>query len=67
MRHAAAPCVVSWFGATSGLKRELEEEEGADDLALIRSVISTARKQGWNLLDTLMGNPNTLIGQLRFA
>ena len=31
----------------------------------IRSVISTARKQGWILLDTLMGQPAKLIGQLR--
>lgn len=42
-------------------------KEGADDFALIRSVISTARKQGWNLLDTLMGEPAILSGQLRFA
>ena len=39
--------------------------DGADDFAVIRSVISTARKQGWILLDTLMGQPAKLIGQLR--
>jgi transposase len=38
--------------------------DGADDFAVIRSVISTARKQGWILLDTLMGQPAKLIGQL---
>jgi transposase len=42
-------------------------KDGADDFAVIRSVISTARKQGWNPLDALMANPITLIGQLRFA
>jgi len=39
--------------------------DGADDFAVIRSVISTARKQGWILLDTLMGQPAKLIEQLR--
>ena len=28
-------------------------EQGAEDFAVIRSLISTARKQGWDLLDTL--------------
>ncbi len=31
---------------------------GAEDFAVIRSVISTARKQGWNILQTLMNVPN---------
>ena len=28
-------------------------EEGAHDFAVIRSVLSTARKQGWNIIDAL--------------
>jgi hypothetical protein len=34
------------------------------DFAVIQTVISTARKQGWILLDTLIGQPAKLIGQL---
>jgi transposase len=41
--------------------------DGADDFAVIRSVISSARKQGWILLNTLTGQPAKLIGQLRLA
>lgn len=42
-------------------------EDGAGDFAIIRSVLSTARKQGWNMLQTLMAHPATLIADLRFA
>jgi transposase len=42
-------------------------EGGAKDFATIRSVLSTARKQGWSLLETLMSDPFSLIGRLRLA
>ena len=42
-------------------------EDGATDFATIRSLLSTARKQAWSLLDTLMSNPFSLIGRLRLA
>ena len=42
-------------------------EDGAKDFATIRSVLSTARKQGWSLLETLMSTPFRLIGRLRLA
>ena len=42
-------------------------EGGATDFATIRSVLSTARKQGWSLLETLMSDPFSLIGRLRLA
>jgi len=42
-------------------------EDGAKDFATIRSVLSTARKQGWSLLETLMSDPFSLIGRLRVA
>ncbi len=42
-------------------------EGGAEEFATIRSVLSTARKQGWSLLETLMSNPFSLIGRLRLA
>ena len=40
-------------------------ENGAADFATIRSVVSTARKQGWNILHTLMQNPEALAQALR--
>ncbi len=42
-------------------------QEGADDFAVIRSFISTARKQGWNVIQALMQDPETLIPRLRMA
>jgi transposase len=42
-------------------------EDGARDFAVIRSVLSTARKQGWNMLQTLTGEPERLIADIRVA
>src|SRR5215472_12791087 len=42
-------------------------EDGAKDFAIIRSVLSTARKQGWNMLQTLTSAPSRLIADLRLA
>ncbi len=42
-------------------------QEGAHDFAVIRSFISTARKQGWNVIQALMQDPETLIARLRTA
>ena len=42
-------------------------EQGAADFAVIRSLISTARKQGWDLLQTLTAEPTHLIATLRLA
>jgi transposase len=41
--------------------------DGAKDFAVIRSVLSTARKQGWNMLQTLTAEPAHLLAQLRVA
>ena len=38
-------------------------EQGAADFAVIRSLLSTARKQGWDLLQTLLENPAKLIAK----
>jgi len=40
---------------------------GAMDFATIRTLISTARKQGWDLLPALIGEPGRLIAQLRLT
>ena len=41
--------------------------QGACDFASLRSVIATARKQGWNVLETLAHpDPMQLIPVLRF-
>jgi transposase len=42
-------------------------EQGARDFAVIRSLIATAKKQGWNILPTLTQSPAFLIAQLRIA
>jgi len=42
-------------------------EDGAKDFAVIRSLLSTARKQGWNMLQTLSGDPQQLVAALRLA
>jgi transposase len=42
-------------------------EAGAKDFAVIRSLLSTARKQAWDLLQTLTSDPKHLIARLRLA
>jgi transposase len=42
-------------------------EGGATDFAVIRSVLSTARKQGWNMLQTLTATPERMIKDIRLA
>ena len=41
--------------------------QGAMDFALIRSFVSTARKQGWNMLQTLTAEPAHLMAEIRVA
>ena len=38
---------------------------GADDFAIVRGAISTAKKHGWNILETLTRDPQELIYSLR--
>jgi transposase len=42
-------------------------EDGATDFAVIRSLLSTARKQDWDILQVLTANPENLITDLRVA
>jgi transposase len=42
-------------------------QEGAEDFSVIRSLISTARKQGWDVLQTLTSQPASLIAKLQVA
>ena len=42
-------------------------EQGARDFAVIRSLIATAKKQGWNIIDTLPQSPTVLLSKLRTA
>jgi transposase len=42
-------------------------EQGARDFAVIRSLIATAKKQGWNIIQALTQNPSILAGCLRTA
>jgi len=41
--------------------------EGAADFAVIRSLLSTARKQGWDILQALISQPDRLIAELQIA
>src|SRR4029077_11838010 len=38
---------------------------GAADFSVVRSLLSTAKKQGWNMLQTLTAEPTRLIADLR--
>jgi len=40
-------------------------EQGASDFAVIRSLIATAKKQGWTVLETLTHSPDALLAKLR--
>jgi transposase len=40
---------------------------GAADFAVIRSLLATARKQGWKMLDTLATDPTRLLADLKSA
>jgi transposase len=41
--------------------------DGAEDFAVIRSMLSTARKQGWDILQALARRPDHLIAELQVA
>ena len=40
-------------------------EDGAHDFAAIRSLFSTARKQGWNMLESVVASPTQLVANPR--
>lgn len=42
-------------------------EQGARDFAIIRSLIATAKKQGWHIIETLTQSPSVLLSKLRTA
>src|SRR5450631_1349255 len=41
--------------------------DGAEDFAVMRSMLSTARKQGWDILHALASRPDRLIAELQSA
>jgi transposase len=41
--------------------------DGAEDFAVIRSLLSTARKQGWDILQALASRPGRLVAELQVA
>jgi hypothetical protein len=49
--------------ASSGFR----SDDGANTFVINRTVISTAKKQGWNVLQTLTQDPRALILSLRLA
>jgi hypothetical protein len=44
-----------------------DPRDGVKNFAIIRSVLSTARKHGWNMLQTLTGEPARLMAAIRLA
>ena len=42
-------------------------EQGANDFMVIRTLIGTARKRGWAVIQSLMRDPKDLIAQLHAA
>ena len=40
---------------------------GATDFAIIRTLLATAQKQGWNILETLNASPTALLASIRAA
>ena len=46
---------------------DFRSDQGAENFATIRSFISTAKKQGWKIIEALTANPQELIGGLRLA
>jgi transposase len=40
---------------------------GAENFATLRTVLSTARKQGWSLIQTLQESPDALIAKIKTA
>jgi len=39
--------------------------DAAAEFGIIRSLLSTAKKQGWDILSTLAAQPSQLLAQLR--
>jgi transposase len=40
---------------------------GATEFALVRSFVSTAKKQGWNIIDALTRDPSKMANSLRIS
>ena len=49
------------------ISRGFRSEQGAEDFATLRSVITTALKQGWNIIETLMKPDDQIIATLKYA
>ena len=77
MRYASSPILpftnnqAEQDGRMMKVKQKISggfrSQKGAEDFATVRGFISTARKQGWNIIQALMENPETLIARLHAA
>ena len=52
---------------TSSYTTSGETAAGAENFATLRSVLSTARKQGWSLIETLQESPDAIIAKIKTA
>jgi len=49
------------------ISQDFRSQQGAEDFAIHRSLLSTAQKHGWNLLDTLASDVQEIIKKIRSA
>ena len=66
--HVASTALLTFYRVcakrgTGGFR----SPEGAMDFALIRTFFSTAKKQGWNIIDALTRDPSNLAISLRLS
>ena len=52
---------------TQKISGGFRSDDGANTFVINRTVISTAKKQGWNVLQTLTQDPRSLIQSIRLA
>ena len=62
---------IGWYNQPARLEQSasggFRSIEGAMDFALIRSFLSTAKKQGWAIIDALTCDPSNLAKSLRLS
>lgn len=67
LRHAHAERALRMVKLCQKVSDGFRTSDGADSFATLRSIIHTARKQGWNVLATLAHpNPTELIPKLHY-
>ena len=67
-RFGIAPSTaIKWVSAWRRTGSWRPRAQGAENFAILRSIITTARKQGWNIIDALMSPSDRLIATVKCA